>query len=68
MKTLAAKLRRHASQVLDPGYPYYGTPELVRKAADEIDRLRAENELLRAGHRVSLVSSNCRCRSLSVKK
>jgi hypothetical protein len=68
MKTLAAKLRRHALQVLDPGYPYYGTPELVRKAADEIDRLRAENELLRAGRRVSPVRSKGRCRSLSTQK
>jgi hypothetical protein len=68
MKTLAAKLRRHASEVLDPGYPYYGTPELVRKAADEIDRLRAENQLLRAGGRVAPVSSNRRCGSLLGKK
>jgi hypothetical protein len=68
MKTLAAKLRRHASQVLDPGYPYFGTPELVRKAADEIDRLRTENELLRAGGRVAPVGINRRCRSLLSKK
>jgi hypothetical protein len=68
MKTLASKLRRHASQVLDPGYPYFGTPELVRKAADEIDRLRAENELLRAGRRVSPVSGNSRCGALSAQK
>jgi hypothetical protein len=68
MKTLASKLRRHASQVLDPGYPYFGTPELVRRAADEIDRLRAENEVLRAGGRVAPVSSNRLCRSLSGKK
>jgi hypothetical protein len=68
MKTLAAKLRRHASQVLDPGYPYFGTPELVRKAADEIDRLRAENEMLRSGGRVAPVSINRRCRSLLGKK
>jgi hypothetical protein len=50
MKTLASKLRRHASQVLDPGYPYYGTPEMVREAADEIERLRltdAEREAIR---------------------
>ena len=68
MKTLAAKLRRHASQVLDPGYPYFGTPELVRKAADEIDRLRAENEMLRAGRRVSPVGGNSRCGALSAQK
>jgi hypothetical protein len=68
MKTLAAKLRRHAAHVLDPGYPFFGTPELVRKAADEIDRLRAENELLRDARRVALVRGNRRCRSLSGKK
>jgi hypothetical protein len=44
MKNLEAKLRRHASQVLDPGYPYYRTPELVREAADEIARLRLTDE------------------------
>ena len=44
MKNLEAKLRRHASQVLDPGYPYYRTPELVREAADEIERLRLTDE------------------------
>jgi hypothetical protein len=51
MKNLEAKLRRHASQVLDPGYPYYRTPELVREAADEIARLRltdAEREAIAA--------------------
>jgi hypothetical protein len=47
MKNLPARLRKHADEVLDPGYPYYGTPEMVRKAADEIDRLRSENARLR---------------------
>lgn len=47
MKNLADRLRKHACEVLDPGYPYYGTPEMVRKAADEIDRLRSENARLR---------------------
>jgi hypothetical protein len=40
MKNLTARLRKHADEVLDPGYPYYGTPEMVREAADEIARLR----------------------------
>ena len=44
MKNLAARLRKHAAQVLDPGYPYYGTPEMVRDAADEIERLRLTDE------------------------
>jgi len=39
MKDLASRLRKHAEEVLDPGYPYYGTPEMVREAADEIERL-----------------------------
>lgn len=65
MTKLSNKLRRHATEVLDPGYPFYGTPELVRQAADEIDRLRAENKKLRS---VSLVDGKRRCRSLSVAK
>jgi len=44
MKTLPARLRNHADEVLDPGYPYYGTPEMVRDAADEIERLRLTDE------------------------
>jgi hypothetical protein len=49
MKNLTARLRKHADEVLDPGYPYYGTPEMVREAADEIERLRltdAEREAI----------------------
>jgi hypothetical protein len=49
MKNLTARLRKHADEVLDPGYPYYGTPEMVREAAAEIDRLRltdAEREAI----------------------
>ena len=49
MKNLPARLRKHADEVLDPGYPYYGTPEMVREAADEIARLRltdAEREAI----------------------
>lgn len=42
MKDLASRLRKHAEEVLDPGYPYYGTPEMVREAASEIERLRQE--------------------------
>lgn len=38
---IVTELREHADEILDPGYPYYGTPQLVRKAADEIERLRA---------------------------
>lgn len=44
MKSLAKRLRSHADEVLDPGYPYYGTPEMVREAADEIERLRLTDE------------------------
>jgi hypothetical protein len=44
MKNLPARLRKHADEVLDPGYPYYGTPEMVREAADEIERLRLTAE------------------------
>ena len=44
MKNLPARLRKHADEVLDPGYPYYGTPEMVREAADEIERLRLTGE------------------------
>jgi hypothetical protein len=44
MKNLPARLRKHADEVLDPGYPYYGTPEMVRDAADEIARLRLTDE------------------------
>jgi hypothetical protein len=44
MKDLASRLRKHAKEVLDPGYPYYGTPEMVREAADEIERLRLTDE------------------------
>jgi len=44
MKNLPARLRKHADEVLDPGYPYYGTPEMVREAADEIERLRLTDE------------------------
>ena len=44
MKNLPARLRKHADEVLDPGYPYYGTPEMVREAADEIERLRITGE------------------------
>jgi hypothetical protein len=50
MKNLPARLRKHADEVLDPGYPYYGTPEMVRDAADEIERLRltdAEREAIK---------------------
>jgi hypothetical protein len=52
MKDLASRLRKHAEEVLDPGYPYYGTPEMVREAADEIERLRLtgeEREAIQAG-------------------
>jgi hypothetical protein len=44
MKNLPARLRKHADEVLDPGYPYYGTPEMVRDAAYEIERLRLTDE------------------------
>jgi hypothetical protein len=44
MNNLPARLRKHADEVLDPGYPYYGTPEMVREAADEIERLRLTGE------------------------
>jgi hypothetical protein len=46
MKNLTARLRKHADEVLDPGYPYYGTPEMVREAADEIERLRLTDEAI----------------------
>jgi hypothetical protein len=59
MKDLARRLRKHAKEVLDPGYPYYGTPEMVREAADEIERLRltdAEREAIefKAAHCVTV--------------
>ena len=41
MSDLVKRLRKQADEILDPGYPYYGTPELVREAADEIERLQA---------------------------
>lgn len=44
MKNLPARLRKHADEVLDPGYPYHGTPEMVREAADEIERLWLTDE------------------------
>jgi hypothetical protein len=44
MKNLPARLRKHADEVLDPGYQYYGTPEMVREAADEIERLTLTHE------------------------
>jgi hypothetical protein len=50
MKDLASRLRKHAEEVLDPGYPYYGTPEMVREAADEIERLRLTDEERAALH------------------
>jgi len=50
MKNLPARLRKHADEVLDPGYPYYGTPEMVRDAADEIERLRLTDEERAALH------------------
>jgi len=50
MKNLPARLRKHAEEVLDPGYPYYGTPEMVREAADEIERLRLTDEERAALH------------------
>jgi hypothetical protein len=50
MKDLASRLRKHAEEVLDPGYPYYGTPEMVREAADEIERLRLADEERSALH------------------
>ena len=50
MKDLASRLRQHADEVLDPGYPYYGTPEMVREAADEIERLRLTDEERAALH------------------
>jgi hypothetical protein len=50
MKNLPARLRKHADEVLDPGYPYYGTPEMVREAADEIERLRLTDEERAALH------------------
>jgi hypothetical protein len=50
MKNLTARLRKHADEVLDPGYPYYGTPEMVREAADEIERLRLTDEERAALH------------------
>lgn len=49
MSDIVKRARKHAKDVLDPGYPYYGTPELVREMADEIARLRltdAERECL----------------------
>ena len=46
MSDIVKRLRDQADDVLDPGYPYYGTPELVREAADEITRLRAERDAL----------------------
>jgi predicted DNA-binding protein (UPF0251 family) len=49
MKNLPARLRKHTDEVLDAGYPYYGTPEMVREAAAEIERLRltdAEREAI----------------------
>lgn len=39
MTNIATRLKNHADQVLDPGYPFFGTPELVREAAVEIKRL-----------------------------
>jgi len=50
MKNLTARLRKHADEVLDPGYPYYGTPEMVREAASEIERLRLTDEERAALH------------------
>jgi len=41
MSDLVKRLRKQADEILDPGYPYYGTPELVREAADEMERLQA---------------------------
>jgi len=56
MKNLTARLRKHADEVLDPGYPYYGTPEMVREAADEIERLRLTDEERRAIRRAAAVA------------
>lgn len=42
MTSLQRRLLRHAAEVLDPGYPFFGTPELVREAAAEIARLRKQ--------------------------
>lgn len=39
---LVTLLRDTATDVLDPGYPYYGVPELVRHAASAIERLTAD--------------------------
>lgn len=39
---LVTLLRDTATDVLDPGYPYCGVPELVRDAADAIERLTAD--------------------------
>lgn len=47
---LSAEAREFATDVLDPGYPYYGAPELVRKLADTIDRL---HELAEAKHQIA---------------
>jgi len=44
MSDIVKRARKHAKDVLDPGYPYYGTPELVREMADEIARLRRTDE------------------------
>ena len=48
MSNIAKKLRKHADDVLDPGYPFYGTPELVRKAATALDQLQANCDEMRA--------------------
>lgn len=40
MSDIVKRARKHAKDVLDQGYPYYGTPELVREMADEIACLR----------------------------
>jgi hypothetical protein len=36
---LVERLRDQADKILDPGYPFFGTPELVRDAADRIEAL-----------------------------
>lgn len=38
MRAIVKRLRGQADNVLDPGYPFFGTPELVRKAANYIER------------------------------